>query len=223
MGSPIRSCPFTSSGSKRSRAFTLVEVIVVVAVVLILMALITSSLYMGSRGIARTRARVVQKQEIMKHFHQMRRQLINLHQPEKGASLLGVKGVADKEDEIYFVTTSLNRYQSAGEAGYKIDRNDSGRPWLVYTEFPFPRSDPRRFADENPTDRWWNSSNVIRGLTLEYQSSNQWYDQWKKDDPPDKIKVTFWYLEEDPERDKNETPEMKPFTFIVVPGIKSVF
>jgi hypothetical protein len=192
-------------------------VVLVVGLALFLLTTVGASLYFTSRSTARTRARVLKKQELMKHFNQLRRQLINLYKGNEGACLLGMQGYSEKENELYFLTASMSGQQGVGEVGYRIQKDAEGRGRLEYTEFPFPREKTRRFATLNPQDKWNTISTVIQGLQVEYEQTNRKFDEWKRDDPPDKIRITFWYQEDEGD------DQLMPFTFLVVPGIKSVF
>lgn len=194
----------------------------VITITLIILAIVGGSLYYSGRSTAKTRAKVLKKQEIMKVFNQFRRQVISLYRRKEGPCMLGVKGLTVRESEIYFLTSVMNNHQGVGEVGYKILKDDKGRPGLYYTEFPYPREKERRFAYVNPQDKWRPISNVVRGLRLEYESQNQWFDEWKRDDPPDKVRVTLYYEgSQDRGDEEDDSPEIETFKFIIVPGLKT--
>jgi hypothetical protein len=153
----------------------------------------------------------------------MRRQIINLYEAGEGATVLGIKGTTPREDEIYFITSSMSRHQGVGEVAYRIKRDEQGRPRLEYSEFPYARQSVRRFAAVNPLDEWYPAASIIHGLEVEYQSTNQWRDQWDQDELPDKIKITLWYVDDDLDETTDTVEGLRPYTFIVVPGIKSIF
>lgn len=211
------SCRCTSSNfnNRRFRGFTLFEVLLVIGLTLLVLTLVFSILYYSGRTTARTRAGIVMKSDLMKQFHQIRYQLINLYKTKSGETLLGEEGTKARRSELYFLTTSLKQRRGVGEVGYKIITDYDGSNYLAYTEFPYPRE--RRFAANNSQDKWKPASRLIHGFTVEYELNRQWKKNWKYDDPPTRIKVTFWYRQD--ENDKTLTP----FSFIVVPGIKSVF
>jgi len=211
------SCRYTSSNFRKSRCqgFTLIEVLLVIGLTLLVLTLVFSSLYYTGRSTARTRAGVVMKGDLMKHFHQIRYQLINLYKPKDGETLTGVEGTKARKSELYFLTTSLKQRKGVGEVGYKIITDYDGTDYLAYTEFPYPRE--RRFALNNSQDKWKPASRLIQGLTVEYDLNREWKKSWKYDEPPSRIRITFWYRQD--ENDKTLTP----FSFIVVPGIKSTF
>lgn len=200
--------------SKQINGFTLFEVLATVGLAVLIMVIITASLFFGGRSAARTRTSIVKKQEVLKQFHDIRFQLLNLYNSNE-TSLLGEEGSQDKASEIYFITTSLKFSGTVGEVGYKILYDDADEPYLAYIEFPYPRE--IRFAYHNTSDKWFISSTIIRGLTVEYLVQNEWVKEWKKNEPPEKIRVTLWYLEDETQE------ELYPYTFIVTPGIKSVF
>lgn len=215
MDSFTRSYPRTIS-SYRERGFTLLEVVVVIAIALLALTAVYVSLYYGGKSSARTRVNILKKQELMKQFFQMRRKLTNLYHDTDGASLLGEKGTRERTDAIYFLTSSLEKYRTVGEVGYRIERDYRGNSYLAYTEFPYPRQD-NRFAAANPQDEWKPASRLIKKMKVEYESANQWSDEWKSDQLPQKIRITFWYRENDGDE------ELTPFSFIVAPGASSVF
>ncbi|MFP4498986.1 MAG: PilW family protein [Vulcanimicrobiota bacterium] len=202
--------------NKRQQGFTLLEVIITVGLALMTLAAVYSALYFGSQGSAETRVNIAKKQVLMRQFYILRRQLINIYSAEGGEVLLGEQGTAPRASELYFVTSDLENYQSIGEVGYKIEKDENGQNYLAYTEFPYPRTG-NRFAKFNYQDEWKKASIVIQGFEVEYETQNLWRNEWKDSQLPDKIRVTFWY------RENEQDPELSPYTFIVVPGIKSIF
>jgi prepilin-type N-terminal cleavage/methylation domain-containing protein len=216
MANPIQGSVFTKSGSKKS-GFTLVEVVVAIAVALVVVLAVYFSIYHGSRSMSRTMTKTMRKQELMRIFHRMRRQLINLYEKEEGENLVGEEGIQERQSELYFLTTSPDRYQGVGEVGYRIIKDEDGDTYLAYTEFPYPRMDVR-FALNNPQDKWQEFSRLVKELKVEYESGNQWSNEWKRKELPDRVRITLYYEDED-----NEDGDMEEFSFIVVPGIKSLF
>ncbi|MCD4784620.1 MAG: hypothetical protein K8T10_12435 [Candidatus Eremiobacteraeota bacterium] len=186
-----------------------------IGLTLLVLTIVFTSLFYSGRTTARTRAGIVMKSDLMMQFHQIRFQLLNLYKQKNGETLIGVEGTRARKGEVYFLTTSLKQRKGVGEVGYKIITDYDGTDYLAYTEFPYPRE--RRFAFNNSQDKWKPVSRLIQGLTVEYELNRQWKKSWKYDDAPSRIKVTFWYSQD--ENDKTLTP----FSFIVVPGIKSIF
>lgn len=193
----------------------MLEVIVAVSLTIFILTAVYSTLYYAGKSTAQTRAQTLKKQEIMKVFFQMRRQLVNLYGNKEQASLLGIEGLSPKESEIYFITTGPMNSAGVGEVGYKIKREYEETPSLYYTEFPYPRlKDP--FAYNNVRDKWHPVSTIIKGFQAEYESQNEWFREWKKKELPDSIRITLWYEEE-------PGGNLASYTFTVVPGLKSSF
>jgi len=178
--------------------------------------LIYSVLFYGGRSTAQTRAEIVKKQEILKEFYRLRHQIINIYRLEKGASLLGIKGLRERRNELYFVTSSMENYSGVGEVGYKVWQDDKGRTYLVFIEYPFPRVKDR-FNFENMKEKWKRVGFLIEEFQVKYKSGGQWVDEWESDDLPDKIKITFYY------RQNPEDKVFDEYSFEVVPGMKTLY
>jgi len=199
---------------RKSRGFTLFEVIIMVALTVLVMTLVYTTLYYGGRSTARTRVNILKKQDILKQFHQIRFQLINLYHSD-GICLEGKEGRTERKSEVYFLTTSLKYRKGVGEVGYKMITDYDGKTYLAYTEFPYAREN--RFALNNHMDKWYVASEMIKGFTAEYRSPTGWAKAWDGKNPPRKIRITLWYKEEADDK------TLTPYRFIVTPGIKSVF
>lgn len=217
MTNPVRTCPSTNFiKHRKSPGFTLIETVAVVGLSLLVMTIVCLALYYGARSSAHARVGIVNKQDILKQFHRIRFQLLNLYLPASGGEVLtGEEGAQEDRSEIYFVTSSLVNNRTIGEAGYKIMQDYNGDTYLAYSEFPYPRD--IRFALKNENDKWIPISAVVKGMSIEYLQNGLWFKEWKKDDPPSKIKITLWYKESE------EDQELTPYSFIVIPGISSVF
>ncbi len=206
---------FPYTASKPSKGFTFIEVVIVIAIALIVLLAVGTALYMGSRSCAETRRNTIEKYELLKQFYVMRRQLINLYKdPSHKESLWGTQGIKNGESEIYFLTSSLNKYPTVGEVGYRIMRDEKGNSYLAYIEYPYPRQD-ERFSFKNFDNKWEVASYLIKKMEIEYEDSNKWLKEWKMKRLPNRVKITFWY--------KSNEENLKQYTFVVVPGMKSLF
>jgi type II secretory pathway component PulJ len=216
MANPIQRSVYINSGCrKRQAGFTFMEAIVAITVALIVIFAIYFSLYQSTRSMSHTRVRITKKQEVMRVFYRMRQQLINLYNKDEGETLVGENGLQERHSELYFITTTPDRSRGVGEVGYKIMRDDEGYSYLAYTEFPYPRME-NRFALNNHRDEWHEFSRQIKEFQVEYETGNQWQNEWKRGDLPDRIRITLYYREDE------KDDEMMEFSFIVVPGVKSL-
>lgn len=217
----IRTFRFTSSGCKRS-GFTFLEMIIVVALAVMTLSAVYATLYFSSRSAAYARVDIIKKQELMKQFHRIRRQLINIYTNDRGPILLGQKTQKERCNELYFVTTTMENNQGIGEVGYKIIEDYDGNRYLAYTEFPYPREE-NRFAPNNlnsQMDKWRPCSMLIKEFLVEYKKDKNdidWLEEWTDDGAPERIRITFYY------KDQEDDEKLTPYSFIVVPGIKTSF
>ena len=212
----MQTCRSTNS-NRKIPGFTMLELLVVVGLALLVLTLVFGTLFYGGKSAAKTRAEIVKKSEVLKQFHRIRFQLLNLYKPQRGALLLGEEGMKVRNSEVYFVTTTLKYSKGVGEAGYRMMTDSNGNKYLAYTEFPYPRKEDERFAVNNQLDKWHVASTLIQGLTVEYKKRGEWVKEWDDKSPPGSIRVILWYEGEDVER------TLIPYTFMVVPGIESVF
>ena len=215
MKSLMQTCHYTNSNNK-IRGFTLLEVIVVIGLAVMVLTLVYGTLFYGGKNAARARAEIVKKNEILKQFHRIRFQLLDLYLPDSGVSLQGEEGTQVRRSELYFITSSLKYHKGVGEVGYKMLTDSDGSEYLGYTEFPYPRED--RFAVNNQLDKWNVASPLIKGFTVEYKQGADWVKEWQEKTAPDSIRVILWYEGEEIERET----QLMPYTFMVSPGITSV-
>lgn len=215
MKSLMQTCRYINSNN-RNRGFTLLEVIVVIGLSVMVLTLVYGTLFYGGKNAAKARADIVKKNEILRQFHRIRFQLLNLYTPDSGVSLQGEEGIREYRSELYFITSSLKYNKGVGEVGYKMMTDSDGSEYLGYTEFPYPRED--RFAVNNQLDKWYIASPLIKGLTVEYLQGADWVNKWKEKKPPESIRVILWYEGEVTGRE----PELLPYTFMVSPGVTSV-
>jgi hypothetical protein len=188
--------------------------ILVVALTVMVLVMTYATLYFSGSSSARTRATILKKQEILKQFHEIRFQLINMAK-SNGPCLHCEPGTDPQRYELYFLTNSMKYSSGVGEVGYKITKDRDGNTHLAYTEFPYPRT--HRFALSNPEDKWTVCSEIIKGLDVEFGQKNMEQKEWTTEEIPTRIKITFWY-----EDDENEG-KLIPYTFMVVPGLKTDF
>jgi type II secretory pathway pseudopilin PulG len=207
----------TGLKTRATRGFTLLEMILVIAMTLLIMSTLATTLYYSGRSSAQTRSKMLKKQELMKYFHQIRFQLINLYKTKEGPALLGEEGTREKNSALYMITPSMLNYRGVGEVGYKIQRDENGKPYFAYTEFPYPRNEITRFSFLNHETKWRRASNLIEEFQVEYGNANQWSKEWRTKELPEKVRIVFWYKESE------QDEKLQPFTFIAVPGLRSVF
>lgn len=201
----------------------MMEIIVVIALALIVLLASFTTLYYSGRSSAETRTAALRKQELLKQFHQIRFQLINLYQPEEGPALEGIPGVQARHNELYFVTTQISGGRGVGEVGYKIEKDYRGNQYLAVVEFPFPRNEDERFDYITPSrykPDWKVASALIKEFQVEYEAGNQWIDRWDSEELPDRIRITFWYRENEEDEDP---AELQKYQFVVVPGLKNLY
>ena len=96
MISPARSFHFISSArnKKTTTGFTLIETLAVVGLSLVVIIIVSGALFYGARSSARARAGIIKKQEVLKQFHRIRFQLLNLYKSD-GDVLVGEEGAKE--------------------------------------------------------------------------------------------------------------------------------
>jgi len=190
---------------RNNSGFTLLEIVITVFLASIVLVLGFTSLYLSSSSSTDRRLSLYKEREQAKIFSMIRNQLLSLYSSSRrNASLEGLKGIEERNDELHFFTASPLYNNGIVEAGYSIVANEDGNKYLAYREFPYVSKD--KFQE----GKWTKISGIIDGMTIEYEESGMRFREWKNTELPEKIRITL-YSKDD------------YFSFSVVPGIKSNF
>lgn len=199
-----------------SRAFTLVEMLLTLALVAMLYTMITSILVQVARHVRVGREIASQRYEFLREIEVLRYQLRALHYPSATVGLLAMRGAVKGRDSIRFLTSRGRKYRGVVEVGYKIegyvdpkDPQSGERFGLFYREFPFRRQQMRGI-EEFEEGRWELLLPNTNLLSLEYSTSGEaWQREWDGTLAPRVIRVRI---------DRAE-PSKDRFAFDVTPGM----
>lgn len=201
-----------------SKAFTLIETIITVSLILFVITLVASSLFLSGKTTTSTNVKNFEEIEKMRVFSQMQKQL---------ACLYFSKGInfclwADEEvlsggqsSLIYFLTTMPTKSRGFVLVAYKIVKDKDKKNYLGYKEFPYPAG---RLPDKNEGEKfnnagWTALSYLFEKIQIEYYKNKE--DKyplmrWDGETPPEKIQVILAYRQD---------KELKKFSFSAFPAI----
>ena len=207
--------PPSMAASQSSRAFTLVEMMLTLALVALLYGMITGILIQVARYVRTGRQVAAERYLFLREVEIMRYQLRSLHYPTSMEGLLGVRGNIKGRDTVRFYTGRGRHFQGIVEVGYKIesyvdpkDPSKGEQFGLFYREFPYRRQ-VMRTMDEFQEGRWELLLPHTSLLSLEYSASGQaWQKQWEGTIPPRTIRI----------RVDRSAPSNDRFAFDVTPG-----
>ncbi len=125
--------------------FTLLELTIASAILLIISALSAGMLIYGLRGLRDARTKSESDYEFSRAYALMKRQIASAYRPASGTTPFRLDKSGDgKSDGIYFFTESPEKGRGAVTAGYFI-LDENGRKRLGYGELPYPME----LSDEN--------------------------------------------------------------------------
>ncbi len=195
------------------KGFTLIELVVTLAIVSIVIGLSLSALVYSSRGTKEASSVTSRDFEMMRVYSQMRTQLISLYKsPHFKKSFIEKNENEPKLDSIRFFTTSSAGGSGTVEAFYSIVKGENDEKYLAYYEYPMTRDMEKAEADgENKEEIPIVFSSRIKGMTISCESGGEQTKPWEKDEIPEIIKITLYY-----EIQKQE----ETFEFSVKPAIR---
>lgn len=203
------------------KGVTFAELLTALGLGLLVMTITVGSLYYSSRAAKEASSVSSRDFELMKVYHQMRIQLLDLYESPYSddfpVSFQQEKAPGPEMDMFRFLTTkSMNGYGTV-EAAYSIQKEEDGDTWLGYREEPFPRN--MTLAENTiahlPPEQWKQLSARITGMTITYISGTDGENIIEETVLPEgalpgKIKISLFY------RAQTGTEE---FGFTVTPGI----
>lgn len=201
---------------RKPRAFTLLEMMLTLALVALLYAMISGILVQVARYVRVGREIAQQRHAFLREIEILRYQLRSLHYPASAVGLVGLRGSLKGRDSVRFLTSRGRRYHGVVEVGYKIEsyldpkRPEKGeRLGLFYREFPF-RRELMRTMEEFEEGRWELLLPDTSLLTMEYSASGQvWQKEWDGTIPPRIVRL----------RVDRAKPSNDRFAFDVTPGV----
>jgi prepilin-type N-terminal cleavage/methylation domain-containing protein len=207
----------SKSSSNNFRGFTLIEILITVALALMVIGLTFTSFYYSARASRQARINTNVDFELMKLYAQMRQQMLNMYVPrDQSAPLKGRKTKDEHCDELYFFTSSPVVGKGVVEASYAIKKTEEGTPFLAYRELlcrnriEMDEGNDIAIPSDLPEEQWRKLSNGIQGLSVTYMEKEKVSDEWSENKLPQQVVVSLWYTADKEERN---------FSFCVTPGL----
>ncbi|NOY53584.1 MAG: prepilin-type N-terminal cleavage/methylation domain-containing protein [Deltaproteobacteria bacterium] len=188
---------------RSEKGLTLLEVLVAIVILSIILGVIYSSFLGTTRTASILESSEDAYQTAQAFFDMLSRELRGTYY-RKGRTPAGLLGIASESrenptDAVYFLTTSLGRRTpkstdgTLAEVGYFFDVDElSNTRHLIKSIDMTPDMDLRKGGKFYPlTDR-------VKSLKFSYFQAreNKWFDQWKKPDLPDLIRVELTVLDD---------------------------
>ncbi len=204
-----------SRPTSRSRAFTLVEMMLTLALVAMMFGMVTTVLVQVARYVRVGREVAEQRHAFLRDIEVLRYQLRSLHYPASAVGMLGLRGNVKGRDTIRFLTGRGRKFPGVVEVGYKIETyvdpkhpEEGEQLGLFYREFPFRRQEMRSL-DEFEEGRWELLLAKTDFLAFEYSTTGEvWQKEWEGTVAPRLIRLRI---------DRAE-PSHDRFAFDVTPG-----
>jgi len=174
-----------------SGGFALLELLVTIGLVLLVMVLVGATLLNGATSATTARLRGEQEAELLRVMSAMRRQIITIAtSAATSTSVVGEIGREPNTDWLDMVTSSLVFSKGVGHAEWRIIRTPGEAPYLGYREAPWIGGE--RLHDNT----WMPYSRLITGMKVRYWSNPEFIEGWKRDEVPERIEVTLFYIDE---------------------------
>lgn len=214
---------------KRTRAFTLIEMLLTLGLVALVYTMVSSILVQIARYVKDGRRVAQSRYELLSTVEDLRYQLRSLYIPEGDPCISGSVSTAEEWDVLRFLTTNGQTHKGVVEVGYQVrseapttksedetegedeeSNNAEKLSALYYREFRF-RQRELRPLDEFQEAPWKVRLPNVSVFNLEYSagSAADWKPTWDQPEPPQTIRILI-------KRGGNNHDEI---VFEVTPGV----
>lgn len=194
------------------RGFSLLEMLIALGLTALVYGLVSYSTGQISHVVRDSEQKLTQKKAVVNVAERLRWQLrcayksssteeasrpaSNVHPATlKGVGLYGVAGDQTNRDVLLFRTTSTKQGRGGTvEVGYTILQDGESRePYLAYREYPWVDPLGLHTEEEDPNAPWEVCSRAVRGMSVEYSSNGEiWQQQWTDAGMPMWVRITLF-------------------------------